>query len=1014
LIKQAVLLAALLGTAGTASAQQTNTGPYIDPRLRMLAQPDVRRAVESRAPVVGGDQQARPWAGLAIRQGAAGVVPTVSFFAQLSSPAGADELRALGANIGSLRNGIATVELPLGALDRLESLQNVRSIEASNSLTIRHDSASRAIRANDVRKVVGGVWTGTTGQGVIVGVFDTGIDFTHEDFRDANGATRLLGLWDMTRSGQPPAGFNLGFYCDRAAIQRVIDNPAEASTICPEQDTNGHGSHTSGTAAGDGSAVGNGGTAFQYAGVAPMADLIMVKGGNTSFTETNVVDGLRWMEAESRARNQPIVVNLSLGGQAGPHDGTRLFEQEIDNLSRPGFIVVTSSGNEGSNNNVRRADGTPFPFNPLLIHGTGTAITGTTREFVIEVPTYTPATGRCNEGFGFSLWYQAEDRLRITLVRPDGSSHFIETGASQNQDNALGNISINMAAGVNPQNGDREAVIFADDCGTSGGPPSAGTWTMRVAVLGTGSGQPYHFWFNLNQLGIGVLARGRAGFDNRYIVGSPGNAHQAVTVGAFVTRLCWPTPTAQRCFTEVEEIGDLARFSSGGPTRDGRMKPDIVAPGMAVVSVNSRNAPQGTTVVTDGVHRANQGTSMAAPHVTGAIALMMQLRPTLTAAEVKQIFSRAAVRDGFTTRTYGTEPGSSPSDWWGYGKLQLPRLLCEVGGASSLNIVTITPESDTLPQNATLRLEACAIGAGAGVVTFASSNPNVASVDATGTVRGLQTGNALIIARAGTLADTTTITVVPPATVITNGDSVGPRTSTLGKRGTLLPLLSLSLRTQGFENVNIGALAFRLSGADPGARVLVAQDLNRNNQFDASDRLLGTASRGSNLNADTIRINTPGLSVAQRDSLRLIVAIELSGAARNQTPFQLQFLPSASQTAGARSGAADRLVAGSALIAASAITTVLTASEQFALSENPVRSNRVVFNFQSRPNTAAIYTVTGRRVRDLKAMIDQDGAVEWNLTNEDGNRVAPGIYLVIFDVGGVVVREKLFVLTPNQ
>ena len=533
-------------------------------------------------------------------------------------------------------------------------------------------------------------------------------------------------------------------------------------------------------------------------------------------------------------------------------------------------------------------------------------------------------------------------------------------------------------------------------------------------MVGSGSGQPYHFWFNLNQLGLGAIARGRAGFDNRYIVGSPGNAHQAVTVGAYVTRLCWPTPTTQRCFTEVEELGDLARFSSGGPTRDGRMKPDIVAPGMAVVSVNSEKCHQGTTVVADGVHRANQGTSMAAPHVTGAIALMMQLRPTITAAEVKQIFSRAAVRDGFTTRTYSTDPGVSPSDWWGYGKLQLPRLLCEVGGASSLNIVSITPESDTLPQNATLRLEACAIGAGGGVVAFTSSNPSVASVDATGIVRGLQTGNAMIIASAGTLADTTTITVVPPATVITNGDSVGPRTSTLGKRGTLLPLISLSLRSQGFESVTIASLAFRLAGADPSARVLVAQDLNRNNQFNASDRLLGTASRGSNLSADTIRIDTPGLSVAQRDSLRLIVAVELSGAARNQTPFQLQFLPNASQTVGARSGAANRLVTGSVPIAASATTTVLTANEQFALSENPVRSNRVVFNFQSRPNTAAIYTVTGRRVRDLKAMIDQDGAVEWNLTNEDGNRVAPGIYLVIFNVGGVVIREKLFVMTPNQ
>ncbi|MEX2282438.1 MAG: S8 family serine peptidase, partial [Gemmatimonadota bacterium] len=859
MIKQFMSFAVLMCALEQAAAQQAGGGPYVDPRLRMLAQPDLRRAVESTPPAGAGETQARGWAGLAMRRGGAGVVPTVSAFAQLTSASGADELRGLGASIGSVRNGIATVDLPLSALDRLSTLRAVRIIEASHTLEITHDSSARAIRLNDVRKVVGGTWTGTTGQGVIVGVFDTGIDFTHEDFRDPNGATRLLGLWDMTRNGQPPPGFSLGFYCDQQAIQRAIDLPNDAAVDCPEQDINGHGSHTAGTAAGDGSAVGNGGTAFQYAGVAPLADLMIVKGGNGSFSETDIIDGLRWLEAESRQRNQPMVVNLSLGGQAGPHDGTRLFEQEIDNLSRPGFIVVASSGNDGSNNNVKRADGSPFTFNPFLIHGTGSATTGTTREFVIEVPTYNAAIGRCNEGFGFSLWYEGQDRLRISLIRPDGSSHFIETGSSQSQDNALGNIAINMSAGINPLNGDREAIIFADDCGTASAAPTPGNWIMRVAVLGTGSGEPFHFWYNLNRLGNGAVARGRAGFDNRFIVGSPGNAHSAVTVGAFVTRLCWPISTGQRCFTEVEELGDIARFSSGGPTRDGRMKPEITAPGMAVVSVSSKNAGISATIVSDGVHRANQGTSMAAPHVTGAIALMMQLRPTLTSAEVKQIFSRAAVRDAFTARTYGTDPGSQPSDWWGYGKLQLPRLLCEVGGASSLSLVSITPESDTLPQNATLRLEACSIGAGAAPITFTSSNPNIASVDATGTVRALQIGTALIIASAGTLADTTAVTVVPAATVITTGDSVGPRSATLGKSGALLPMLSLSLRSSGFENVNIQSLAFRLSGADAGAKLLVAQDLNRNSLLDATDRLLGVGVRGANLSADTIRINTVGL-----------------------------------------------------------------------------------------------------------------------------------------------------------
>src|SRR5262249_39563205 len=115
-----------------------------------------------------------------------------------------------------------------------------------------------------------------------------------------------------------------------------------------------------------------------------------------------------------------------------------------------------------------------------------------------------------------------------------------------------------------------------------------------------------------NFLGAAALARSRTGFDNRYVVGSPGNARTAITVGAFATRMCWPTATTQTCFAQVEEIGDLARFSSAGPTRDGRFKPEITAPGMAVVSALSRNALTTSNRITpDSVHWANQGTSMA-------------------------------------------------------------------------------------------------------------------------------------------------------------------------------------------------------------------------------------------------------------------------------------------------------------------------------------------------------------------------------------------------------------------
>ena len=677
----------------------------------------------------------------------------------------------------------------------------------------------------------------------------------------------------------------------------------------------------------------------------------------------------------------------------------------------PDSSSCISSGNEGSNGNLRNRDGTPFTFVPTYIHGTGVSQTGSTRDFIFQVPQTSSLPGVCNEVIQFSLWYKGQDRLRITVLRPNGSSHASEPGATGAQDNPSGNIQItNAANGANPLNGDNEALVVVGDCGASQARPAAGTWTLRVSTLGTGSGQPFHFWMVVNSVG----ARGTVGFDNRYVVGSPGNARSAITVGASATRMCWPNGTVQRCYLQNEELGDLARFSTAGPTRDGRLKPEIVAPGIAVVSALSRNAPiPSTNIVPDLAHWANQGTSMATPLVAGSIALMLQVRPTLTAAEVKQVFSRSAVRDAFTSRTYGNDAGAQPKDWWGYGKLQVPRALCELGASGGLTLVSITPESDTLPQNAALQLEACATGLGA-PIAFESTAPDVASVDGAGLVRGLQPGQSLIIARAGQLADTTAVTVVPPATVLARGNSVAPSALIPGKTGVVLSMLSLGLRVNGHESVNIESLSFAVTAADPGARLLVAQDLDRNGRLDSTDRLIASLPRGT-AGTDTVVVPTPNFAIAARDSALLLVGIELSGAARNNTGFRVQFVAPPTRTLGARSGARDRLEPVTVAIASSvATTTVLSATEIFALSENPVRGGRVVFNFSERPRSAGIYTLTGRRVIDLTRRIDQEGSVIWDLRNAEGTQVANGVYFVIFDVAGKTVREKLFVLTPRQ
>lgn len=1003
---------AVLLAVQPARAQERAT-PYVDPALRLLVQPAARRAIES-APTLGGDAAAvvQPFAGrMALIRENALVEPRVAAFAQLRGQNGLSELRTLGVTIRSVANQLATVELPISAIDRLATITGVSAFEAAHNVSITHDSSMNAIRLNEVRREVGGVWTGATGRGVIVGVYDTGIDFLHEDFRDAAGNTRILALWDQTEGGPPPPpGFVNGHLCTRDAIQRVIDNPSDRSP-CPQEDTNGHGSHTAGTAAGDGSAIGSGGTPFQYAGVAPNADLMIVKGGNGSFSEVSILEGLRWLEEQARALNRPMVVNLSLGGQTGAHDGSRLYEQEIDRLSRPGFMVVIAAGNDGSNGNVAGAP-------PVFIHGTGNALTGATRDFTFQIPNYAQIGPSCNEVIGFSLWYEPEDRLRITLIRPDGSNLSADPGQSAGQDNPLGYIVIHNAAGPNgitpnPQNGDMEVLAQTSDCGSSGLGPAAGTWTLRVATIGTGTGRPFHFWMNQNFLGGGARARHGAGFDNRFVVGSPGNARSAITVGAFATRMCWPTAAGQTCFTQREEIGDLAGFSSGGPTRDLRIKPEITAPGIFVVSVRSSDSnPSSNFILPDGVHRANAGTSMAAPHVTGAVALMLEVDARLTQEQTKAIFARTAARDEFTTRKYSTEPAAMPIDWWGYGKLDVTAALCGTGApGGSTAFVRVNPVLDTMPQNATLKIDVCAMG---GPVVFESSDPSIATVDASGLVHGLQLGRVLIIARVGTAADTTTVTVVAPSVIVASGSSVAPADLTTSAAGTLLPLLNLGLRVNGVEGVRIDTLTFVVSGEDPGARVVVVQDLNRNGALESSDRVVGTSARGANSNADTVAVATPGLTLAPHEDVPLVVGLQLSGAAPNKTAFSINFLASRTRTIGLRSLARDRVELLSTPIASSvATTTVLVTDEVFSLSENPVRSNRVVFNFSQRPTVAGIYTLSGRRVRDLAAIIDHAGQVIWNLENEDGTRVAPGIYLIVFNVAGQLRREKLFVLTPR-
>ncbi len=926
------LLLFILCAVSPAAAQQVEK---LDPVLREVMRPATRARILARAVVNPlSPPGTQPFGGsLALQRSSALAEPVLGVFLTITGPAALAEVRALGGEVGSVVDRYATARVPLSALDALARSPAITRIEAAHALRLEDDSSGRAIHVDGLRTLVNGEWQGAAGQGAIVGLYDTGLDLQHQDFIDASGKTRVLGVWDQTTGGTPPEGFVGGSYCTPESVQQAVDSNGTAG--CREKDTIGHGTHVAGIAAGDGSAPGPNPDQFRYAGVAPRADLLVVNGGPGVFFEDKIVDGLTWLRQEGLRLNRPVVANLSLGGEFGAHDGSRTYERIIDALSGPGFIVVISAGNNGVNNNTT-------PLLPgQLIHARGTPTGTATLQFQIIISPYTAGASHCDGTyFELSFWYDALDSLTLTLQRPSGSTATAVRGGLTTDQNAAGRIRIdNGSGGTNPENGDVEGAVDVSGCDTSG-VPEAGTWTLRVTPAHGGSGRPYDMWLYGS---AGLVVEGGQGFDNRFVVGSPGTAKRAITVGAFVTRLCWPSvaTTGQVCYTQREALGDLARFSAAGPTRDGRMKPEITAPGLGVISSHSHDASLAATrIAPDGAHAAREGTSMSAPQVTGAVAVLLSANHELTPEDVKGALAGSAAHDAFTSNTYDVVPGGKAGDWWGWGKLDVQ----------------------------------------AALLALSDGQPSPLAVTAAAAV---------------------------------------PSQPTLGGRGARLPLLQLNLESQGFEPIALTAIGFDVKGTDPGARLLLVRD--------NGDGKPGTG----DIAVDSLLLPLTGgtqRAVFHPDSLRaspflvtpVFLEVELSGQAVNGATFEATLVPAELHSRGVNSGAIDLLSSPVAVVASGpASTTVLRSQELLSLSENPVRHAFVVFNFAESPGTAAVYTVTGRRVIDLCAtQAVQCGATlgatytRWDLRNDHSELVAPGVYLLIFTVNGQTFRQKLIVLTP--
>jgi len=578
-------------------------------------------------------------------------------------PGLAGRLDTLGVTVRGRAGSIVTLAVPASALDSVAQLDELVWLRAGTSYTLQNDvSTSDSFTAARTENTT----FGNAGEGVIVAVIDSGIDWTSMDFRNADGTTRLLGIWDQTIgsiSYPPPPGFTFGSFYSRADIDAAL----AAGTDLPTRDGYGHGTHVAGSAAGNGLATGNGIPAGTFAGMAPGADLIAVR----TFTNTgefcpqcDLVAAVEFVDGMARARSEPWVGNMSLGSDLGPHDGTSPDELAIDAVVRPGrpSQMAIAAGNQGSANRH-------FHWQGNLPN------VGVTTQTTFTLNSLPPNAGSNNDFIWLDLWYRGTDSATVTIQTPGAQT----VSAPRGGDSGVvcttsGAVHVDATNAGDLENGDNEVFVTIWDS-PSCAPvvePATGVWTVKVttnALGGTPAG-PFDLW---NQC---TTPRSQVGFGGGWVqlstfalpksVSMPGTAKNALTAGAFVSKTSWINGAGGTTNQPASNsIGGLSGFSGIGPTRDLRTKPDLAAPGEYLGSTKSRDVPASDTFLErDRTHVGGYaGTSMATPHVAGAAALLLGLHPDYDSAQVRLALRRGARADFQTDLV--------PNTRWGWGKLRI-------------------------------------------------------------------------------------------------------------------------------------------------------------------------------------------------------------------------------------------------------------------------------------------------------------------------------------------------------